>query len=202
MTEGILSYVVAAIGAYVLGSIPFGILVAKALGEIDPRTSGSKNIGFTNVLRVSGKKAGALTLLGDIGKGVLAAGTAQGLGAPHPWVLIIGLSVVIGHIFSMFLGFKGGKGVATALGAVLGMEWFLGLCLFGIWIVTVAVFRYSSGGALAAFASFPILAYFLNGDLLLVLFSLGILGLIVYGHTDNISRLLKGAEPKIGKTAI
>jgi len=197
-----LSYVFAAIGAYLLGSIPFGILVAKALGERDPRTSGSKNIGFTNVLRVSGKKAGALTLLGDIGKGMLASGLAQSLGAPHPWVLIIALAVVTGHIFSIFLGFKGGKGVATALGAVLGMEVLLGLCLFGIWIGTVVIFRYSSGGALAAFAIFPILAYFLNGDFQLILFSFGVFGLIIYGHTENISRLLKGTEPKIGKTSI
>lgn len=192
-----LSYALAAGGAYLLGSIPFGIIVAKALGETDPRTSGSKNIGFTNVLRVSGKKAGILTLLGDIGKGVLAAGMAQSLEAPRHWMLLIGLSVVIGHIFSIFLCFKGGKGVATALGSVLGIEPSLGLCLFGIWIGTVIIFRYSSGGALAAFSSFPLLAYFFTGDSQLILFSLGILGLIVYGHTENISRLLKGTEPKM-----
>ena len=202
MAEGTLGYILAAIGAYMLGSIPFGILVAKALGATDPRTSGSKNIGFTNVLRVSGKKAGALTLIGDIGKGVLAAGSASSLGAPHQWVLIIALCVVIGHIFSIFLGLKGGKGVATALGAVLGIELLLGLCLFGIWIGTVLIFRYSSGGALAAFASFPILAYALNGDIQLVLFSFAVLGLIVYGHTENIVRLLKGTEPKMGQTSI
>jgi len=192
-----LSYALATGGAYLLGSIPFGVIVAKALGERDPRTSGSRNIGFTNVLRVSGKKAGILTLLGDIGKGVLAAGLAQSMGAPRHWVLLIGLAVVIGHIFSIFLGFKGGKGVATALGSVFGIEPFLGLCLFGIWIVTVIIFRYSSGGALAAFLSFPILSYFLNGDLQIIFFSFVILGLIVYGHTENISRLLKGTEPKM-----
>lgn len=192
-----LSYALAAGGAYLLGSIPFGIIVAKALGETDPRTSGSKNIGFTNVLRVSGKKAGILTLLGDIGKGVLAAVMAQSLEAPRHWVLLIGLSVVIGHIFSIFLCFKGGKGVATALGSVLGIEPSLGLCLFGIWIGTVIIFRYSSGGALAAFSGFPFLAYFFAGDSQLILFSLGILGLIVYGHTENIFRLMKGTEPKM-----
>ena len=201
MAEETLGYVFAAIVAYILGSIPFGILVAKALGATDPRTSGSKNIGFTNVLRVSGKKAGALTLLGDIGKGVLAAGLASSLRAPHHWVLIIALCVVLGHIFSVFLRFKGGKGVATALGAVLGIELILGLCLFGIWIGTVLIFRYSSGGALAAFASFPILAFFLNGDNQLLLFSFALLGLIVYGHTENIARLLKGTEPKMGQTS-
>jgi glycerol-3-phosphate acyltransferase PlsY len=192
-----LLYISGAIGAYVLGSIPFGLLVAHALGEKDPRTAGSNNIGFTNVLRVSGKKAGILTLLGDIGKGVIAVVFAQSLGAPGPWVLLMGFAVVLGHIFSVFLGFKGGKGVATALGAVLGIEPFLGFCLLGIWIGTVIIFKYSSGGALAAFFCFPILAFFLNEDLQLTLFSLCILGLIVYGHTENISRLIKGTEPKI-----
>ncbi len=193
-----LVYIFGAIGAYLLGSIPFGLLVAKALGEPDPRTAGSKNIGFTNVLRVSGKKAGILTLVGDIGKGVVAAVLAQNLGVPSTWVLLISFAVILGHIFSVFLAFKGGKGVATGLGSVLGIEPFLGLCLFGIWIGTVMIFRYSSGGALAAFSSFPILAYFLNGDIELILFSLGVLGLIMYGHTDNISRLLKGTESKMG----
>lgn len=192
-----LVYILGAIGAYVLGSIPFGLLVAKALGEPDPRTAGSKNIGFTNVLRVSGKKAGILTLVGDIGKGVVAAVLAQNLGVPSTWVLLISFAVILGHIFSVFLAFKGGKGVATGLGSVLGIEPFLGLCLFGIWIGTVMIFRYSSGGALAAFSSFPILSYFLNGDIELILFSLGVLGLIVYGHTENISRLLKGTESKM-----
>ena len=113
-----LVYILGAIGAYVLGSIPFGLLVAKALGGPDPRTAGSKNIGFTNVLRVSGKKAGILTLVGDIGKGVVAAVLAQNLGVPRTWVLLISFTVILGHIFSVFLAFKGGKGVATGLGAV------------------------------------------------------------------------------------
>ncbi len=189
--------IVGAIGAYVLGSIPFGLLVAKALGEPDPRTAGSKNIGFTNVLRVSGKKAGILTLVGDIGKGVAVAVLANSLGIPRAWVLLISLAVILGHIFSVFLRFKGGKGVATALGAVLGIEPLLGICLLGIWIGTVSIFRYSSGGALVAFGCFPILAYSLTGDVDLILFSLAVLALIVYGHTENISRLLKGTEIKM-----
>jgi glycerol-3-phosphate acyltransferase PlsY len=197
-----LLYILGAIGAYALGSIPFGLLVAHALGEKDPRTAGSKNIGFTNVLRISGKKAGILTLLGDIGKGVVAPVLAQSLGAPRPWVLLIALAVVLGHIFSVFLGFKGGKGVATALGSVLAIEPFLGVCLLGIWIGTVLIFKYSSGGALAAFLGFPILSYFLKGDMQLILFSLCILGLIIYGHTENISRLMKGTEPKMSLLSI
>ena len=192
-----LPHVLAVIGAYLLGSIPFGLLVSRVLGKNDPRTMGSKNIGFTNVLRVSGKKAGILTLIGDIGKGSLATGLAQGLGVSRSWILLIGFAVVVGHIFSIFLRFKGGKGVATALGSVLGIELVLGLCLFGVWIGVVAVFRYSSGGALAAFACFPIFAFFLNQDVQLLMFSFGILVLIVYGHVQNISRLIKGTEPKM-----
>ncbi len=190
-------YISGTTAAYLLGSVPFGLLVTKALGEKDPRTAGSKNIGFTNVLRVSGKKAGILTLLGDIGKGVLATVVAQALGAPRLWVLLIGMAVVLGHIFSIFLGLKGGKGVATALGSVLGIEPVLGVCLFGIWIGAVLMFRYSSGGALSAFFCFPILAFLLYDDMQLVLFSLGILGLIVYGHTENIIRLKNGTESKM-----
>ena len=194
--------ILGAFGAYILGSVPFGLLVAHALGEKDPRTAGSKNIGFTNVLRISGKKAGILTLFGDIGKGVLATVLAHSLGAPRPWVLLIGFAVVLGHIFSVFLAFKGGKGVATAIGSVLGIEPFLGICLVGIWIGTVIIFKYSSGGALVAFLVFPILAFFLKGDFQLILFSLCILGLIVYGHTENIERLMKGTETNINLKSI
>ncbi len=183
--------------AYLLGSIPFGLLVSQALGQQDPRTAGSKNIGFTNVLRVSGKKAGLLTLVGDIGKGVLVTGLGQSLGVPVFWVLVMGFAVVVGHIFSIFLKFKGGKGVATALGAVVGIQAMLGLCLFGVWVGTVLIFRYSSGGALGAFVSFPVFAYFLAEDVQLIVFAFCILGLIVYGHTENISRLLKGTEAKM-----
>ncbi|MEE9232602.1 MAG: glycerol-3-phosphate acyltransferase, partial [Nitrospirales bacterium] len=107
-------YIMAVLGAYVLGSIPFGIVVAKIFGTQDPRTLGSQNIGFTNVLRVNGKKAGFLTLLGDMGKGLLATGLAQVFGLPWVWVLIVGIAVLLGHIFSVFLKFQGGKGVATA----------------------------------------------------------------------------------------
>jgi len=189
-------YALATVGAYILGSIPFGLLVAKALGEKDPRTSGSKNIGFTNVLRVCGKKAGILTLVGDIGKGVIATGFAQSFGLPRFWILLVGLAVILGHIFSVFLMFKGGKGVATGLGAILGIDAVLGFCLFGIWIVAVLIFKYSSGGALAAFSFFPIIGLIV-GDPQLCVFGLCVLALIAFCHKDNIARLIKGTEPKM-----
>lgn len=189
-------YALATVGAYILGSIPFGLLVTKALGEKDPRTSGSKNIGFTNVLRVCGKKAGILTLLGDMGKGVVATSLAQSLIPSRFWILLVGFTVILGHIFSVFLAFKGGKGVATGLGAILGIEAFLGFCLVGIWIGAVLTFKYSSGGALAAFSFFPILGLIV-GDGQLGVFGLCVLGLIVYCHKENIIRLAKGTEPKM-----
>ncbi len=190
-------YILAVLGAYLLGSIPFGLLVSQALGQKDPRTQGSKNIGFTNVLRVSGKKAGILTLLGDVGKGLAATGLALYLKTPYTWVLFIGLAVILGHIFSVFLKFKGGKGVATALGAVSGMSPFLGLYLLMVWLGAVILFKYSSGGALAAFAAFPLLAWFYAGDWQLFLFAVAVLALILYCHKDNIVRLLNGTESKI-----
>jgi len=190
-------YIGGALTAYLLGSIPFGLLVAKLLGVKDPRQHGSHNIGFTNVLRVGGKLLGILTLLGDIGKGILASGGALAMGFPWGWVLVVGFLVILGHIFSIFLRFQGGKGVATALGTVLGMEPIIGGILIIIWLGTVFLFRYSSGGALAAFLCFPVLASVIRQDLGLFVYAIGVMGLIVYCHKDNISRLWNGKEPKV-----
>ena len=115
-----LLWVLMAVCGYLLGAIPFGIVVSKALGLPDPRTVGSKNVGFTNVLRVSGKKAGILTLLGDMGKGWLLGWVAMQWLTDESFIMIVALMPILGHLFSPFLGFKGGKGVATALGVVLG----------------------------------------------------------------------------------
>jgi glycerol-3-phosphate acyltransferase PlsY len=184
-------------GAYLLGSIPFGLVVSKILGTDDPRTHGSRNIGFTNVLRVSGKKAGFLTLLGDLGKGVLATTLVSLMGFPWSWILLIGLAVVLGHVFSIFLRFKGGKGVATALGAIVGIHPLIGLILIVIWLGTVLGFRYSSGGALAAFGAFPFLAFFLTHDFLFCLFAITMMGIIYFCHKENIVRLIQGNESKM-----
>src|SRR5215469_4459281 len=147
------------LAGYVFGSIPFGIVVSKAMGLPDPRTIGSKNVGFTNVLRVSGTKAGVLTLLGDMG-----------------------------------------KGVATALGSVLGLSPSMGVLLLVIWIGTVAIWRYSSGGALAAFGMFPVVAIVNEQRQEFLLFSVVVSALIWYQHKDNIVRLWKGTESKIGQS--
>src|SRR5512134_53398 len=157
MESQVLLAVLVVVG-YLLGAIPFGVVVSKAMGLPDPRTVGSKNVGFTNVLRVSGRKAGILTLIGDMGKGWVMGFAATQLLQDEWAVLLVALAPFLGHLFSPFLGFTGGKGVATALGSVLGVAPLIGLYLLLAWIGAVVIWRYSSGGALTAFGIFPILA--------------------------------------------
>jgi len=189
-----------ALAGYVFGSIPFGIVVSKAMGLPDPRTIGSKNVGFTNVLRVSGTKAGVLTLLGDMGKGWVMGWAAMYWLTDERFIMLVALSPILGHVFSMFLSFTGGKGVATALGSVLGLSPSMGVLLLLIWIGTVAIWRYSSGGALAAFGMFPVVAIVNEQRQEFLLFSVVVSALIWYQHKDNIVRLWKGTESKIGQS--
>lgn len=191
-------WVLMAITGYLLGAIPFGIVVSKAMGLPDPRTVGSKNVGFTNVLRVSGKKAGILTLIGDMGKGWVM-GFASTQTFQLEWmILLIALAPFLGHLFSPFLGFKGGKGVATALGSVLGVEPAIGFLLILAWLGAVALWRYSSGGALTAFGLFPLIAALARPTVEFVLFSAVVSGFIVLKHKGNIERLWNGTESKMG----
>ncbi len=187
-----------AMAGYLLGAIPFGIVVSKAMGLPDPRTVGSKNVGFTNVLRVSGKKAGILTLIGDMGKGWLMGFAATQMLQQEWMILLVALAPFFGHLFSPFLGFKGGKGVATALGSVLGVEPAIGFLLLLAWISAVALWRYSSGGALTAFGLFPLIASLARPTVEFVLFSVIVSGLIVLKHKANIERLWNGTESKMG----
>lgn len=198
MNEELLCLLMTVLG-YVLGGIPFGIVVSKALGLPDPRTVGSKNIGFTNVLRVSGKKAGILTLLGDFGKGWVCAWVAMHWLTVESYIMVVAFAPILGHMFSPFLGFKGGKGVATAVGVVLGLSPSIGLLLLLIWLGAVAIWRYSSGGALAAFGCFPIVTIVNEQRQEFFIFSLVISALIWIKHKDNIVRLWRGTESKMGK---
>ncbi|GJL65983.1 MAG: glycerol-3-phosphate acyltransferase [Nitrospirales bacterium] len=185
-------------GAYVIGSIPFGLVASKLCRTPDPRTTGSGNIGSTNVLRVSGKKAGMITLIGDAGKGFLVAWLAQRYLQAELAILLIAASVVLGHIFSVFLKFQGGKGVATALAAIGGLHLALGLTMTAVWLLAVWGFRYSSGGAITAFLTLPLFTYFVfSQSLSFVTFSIGISFLVIFRHKDNISRLLSGTEGKL-----
>jgi glycerol-3-phosphate acyltransferase PlsY len=190
-----------AIGGYLAGSIPFGIVVSKCLGAPDPRTVGSCNIGFTNVLRVSGKKAGILTLIGDMGKGWMIGWLATQASEHETWILGIALCPVLGHLFPVFLKFQGGKGVATAIGAVGGIAPSIGLGLIAIWLLTAALWRYSSGAALAAFSALPILALLMEKCGAFLIFAVIVTGLIGVRHRGNIVRLWQGTEPKIGQSS-
>jgi acyl phosphate:glycerol-3-phosphate acyltransferase len=198
MNEELLWVLMTMLGC-LLGAIPFGVVVSKAMGLPDPRTVGSKNVGFTNVLRVSGKKAGILTLLGDMGKGWVVGWAAMQWLTDERFIMFVALSVILGHLFSPFLNFKGGKGVATALGAVLGLSPSIGLLLLLIWLGAVAIWRYSSGGALAAFGCFPVVAIVNEQRQGFFVFSLVVSTLIWVKHKDNIVRLWKGTESKIGQ---
>ena len=184
---------------YLLGAVPFGVVISKAMGLPDPRTVGSKNVGFTNVLRVSGKTPGILTLIGDMGKGWVMGFAATHLLQDEWAILLIALAPFLGHLFSPFLGFKGGKGVATALGSVLGVAPLIGFLLLLAWIGAVALWRYSSGGALTAFGLFPIIAALVRPTAPFVLFSVLVTALIVMKHKGNIERLWKGTESKMGE---
>jgi glycerol-3-phosphate acyltransferase PlsY len=189
--------------AYLLGSVSFGVLASRLFHLPDPRSYGSKNPGATNVLR-SGKKAAAVfTLLGDSGKGWAAVSLAQYVG-PMPGVDMdavapVGLAVFFGHLFPVFLGFKGGKGVATALGVLMGFHPWMGLLSAAIWIMVAAVWRISSLAALAAAGLAPIYAAFFLGldarTLVVTIMSL----VLIWRHKSNIASLLAGTEPRIGK---
>ena len=194
-----LIWVLLAILGYVLGAVPFGIVVSKALNLPDPRTVGSKNVGFTNVLRVSGTKAGVLTLLGDMGKGWVMGWAAMQWLSTESFMMVVALAPILGHLFSPFLAFKGGKGVATALGSVLGLSPSMGTLLLLIWLGAVAIWRYSSGGALAAFGLFPVVAIVNEQRQEFLIFAIIVSALIWVKHKDNIVRIWKGTEGKIGE---
>jgi glycerol-3-phosphate acyltransferase PlsY len=189
------------ISAYLLGSVSFAIISSKVFGLADPRTYGSGNPGATNVLR-SGKKAAAvLTLLGDAGKGWLAVFLAIKLAPTAEPVLVaaVALAVFLGHLFPIFLRFKGGKGVATALGVLLALNIWVGLGGLATWLLVAAVFRLSSLAALVAAAATPVYAVLLGLPREWAIAS-GIMSLLLFWrHKSNIQNLLAGKETKIGK---
>ncbi len=183
-----------AVGGYLLGSIPFGVLVCKSFATVDPRTAGSYNIGFSNVLRVAGKRAGVLTLIGDMGKGWLVGGAARYSLDHEALVLLAALCPIVGHMHSVFLRFSGGKGVATAFGAVVGVAPAVGAALLGLWLASVAVWRISSVGALVAFGSFPVVAILMGRSWGFVAFAAVVSGMVVWKHKENVVRLWAGTE--------
>ena len=187
------------VAGYLLGSIATAVLVSRALGVADPRSGGSGNPGATNVLRLAGRKAAALTLAGDILKGVVPVLVARAADLPPGAVAVVGLAAFLGHLYPAFFGFQGGKGVATALGVLLAMEPYLGAAVLATWIVVAGVSRYSSLAALVASVLAPGYAWVLSGDR-------GVVGavalmavLLVWRHRANIRRLVAGEEGRIGR---
>ena len=188
--------------AYLLGSLPFAVIVSRGFGLADPRSYGSGNPGATNVLRSGNKAAAALTLFGDAFKGWLAVFLARKFGVDFGWsenvVALIGLAAFFGHLYPIFLKFKGGKGVATAAGVLLAINLGLGLGVLATWIVVVLLFRYSSLGALVAAAAAPLYAGLSAGFDFSVM-AVGIMSLALIGkHWANLQRLMAGTEPKLG----
>jgi glycerol-3-phosphate acyltransferase PlsY len=188
------SFIAVLIG-YICGSIPFGLLLAKAAGLGDVRSIGSGNIGATNVLRTGNKKIAALTLLLDGLKGAVPVLLLTQFGGPQAG-MIAGLAAMAGHIFPLWLGFKGGKGVATSLGVLFGLYWPLGLIFVALWLGLAFVFRFSSLAGLATSALTPLWAYLMGRpDLVL---PTALIALVIWiMHRTNIERLMKGDEPKI-----
>jgi len=191
-------YLLAAlVGGYLLGSIPFGLILTRMAGLGDIRKMGSGNIGTTNVLRTGNKALAALTLLCDAGKGFLAVFIAKMYGPDM--ALVAAFGAVIGHLFPVWLGFKGGKGVATTLGVLLALSPAMGSLCCLTWLVVAFLFRYSSLAGILSVAAGPLLAWFLLADLQMVQLTAVLAVLVWLRHHENIRRLLSGRESKIGQ---
>ncbi len=182
---------------YLAGSIPTGLLLTMAFSDVDPRNEGSRNIGATNILRTAGKKLGVLTLVGDCLKGLIPVLLALWLMRSDAWVGLIALSAFAGHLFPVFLKFKGGKGVATALGVYLGIAPLAVLIDAGVFFGVVLKWRFVSLGSLTAAAVMPILIAISTESKPYVITSLIIAGLIYYRHQDNIRKLFAGSENRL-----
>jgi glycerol-3-phosphate acyltransferase PlsY len=185
------------IAGYLLGSIPFGLLLTRAAGLGDIRRIGSGNIGATNVLRTGRRGLAAATLVLDGGKGAAAALLGAWLGGPIAG-LIAGGGAVLGHLFSPWLRFRGGKGVATGLGVLFGIAWWIGLLAGAVWLLVAAATRISAAGALVAFAAAPVFAVFFAPAGVAALAA--VIAVLVFArHAGNLRRLAAGTEPRIGQ---
>jgi len=184
--------------AYLFGSISSAVVVSRAMGLQDPRTAGSRNPGATNVLRLGGKKAAVITLAGDILKGVVPVLLARAVTDDPRLLAATAAAAFLGHLFPVFFGFKGGKGVATAWGALAALNPWVGVALILSWFVVALAFRYSSLAAMSAAALGPVYVWWFLREPIYLGTALGICALLLWRHRGNMRNLLQGKEDKIG----
>jgi len=189
-----------ALFAYLLGSISTAIITCKLMGLPDPRSVGSNNPGATNVLRAGGKKAAAITLTGDMLKGMIPVLLAVLMSAPDEAIAAAGLAAFLGHLYPVYYAFNGGKGVATMLGVLLGTHWLVGLGTIGVWLLMAFTFRFSSLSALTAALCAPIFIWLITGSDVITTTSALMTVLLYWRHRSNINNLLAGKEGKIGSS--
>ncbi|MBT5624935.1 MAG: glycerol-3-phosphate 1-O-acyltransferase PlsY [Proteobacteria bacterium] len=194
-----MTYFLSAIAGYLIGSISSAVIVSRLMGLPDPRQEGSGNPGATNVLRLGGKLAAALTLIGDILKGAIPVLIAASLTAEPMAIALAGAGSFFGHLFPVFFGFKGGKGVATALGVFLAINPFIALSLALTWLTIAIIFRFSSLAAIISSASAPLWAWWFDSSDVYIVLAFALAIILVWRHTENIKRLIAGTESKIGK---
>ena len=184
-------------GGYLLGSISAAIIVCRLMGLADPRTVGSHNPGATNVLRHGGKKAAALTLLGDMLKGLIAVLIARLITDDEFTMAMAGAGAFLGHLYPVFFQFRGGKGVATFFGALLGLNWIAGITALACWLLFARVFKISSLAALITAIAVPVLLFYSGSNQAVVGISVIMSALLIWRHRSNIRNLLQGSEDKI-----
>lgn len=194
-----MSLYLSVIGAYLLGAIPFGLLLSKLLSKRDPREHGSGNIGATNAMRTGGKLVGILTLAADIAKSLIPVSIAVALQLSEAWIAAIAAATFIGHIFPVYLKFQGGKGVATMLGAMLPWQPLATLIGALIWVLLMWLTRYVSLSSIAGALALPLLVWMTGGSIPALIVSMLFASLVTAKHASNIRRLLDGTEPTIGE---
>jgi len=185
--------------AYFLGSLSSAVITSRLMGLPDPREEGSKNPGATNMLRLGGKKAAIITLLGDLLKGLVPLVVAKALDAPYEVLAAVGLAAFLGHLYPVFFGFKGGKGAATALGVLAGYSWLVGLASLLTWLSVAYLSRISSLAALTAAALAPLYVWFLLHSPVLTVATVLMCTVLFWRHKSNIRRILLGEESKFGR---
>ena len=192
--------------AYFTGSLSAAIITCKLLGKVDPRTVGSRNPGATNVLRYAGKKAAILTLLGDMLKGFVPVAIGHALGLGWEWLVLVGIAAFLGHLYPVYYGFRGGKGVATAFGVFLGLNPIIGIVVLLTWMISALIFNISSLSALIATLLAPVYFYIVTSSIPLFFGLLFITLMIYWRHRTNIIEIIDGTEDKIvekgGKTTL